>query len=619
MEKPEPALETAPSRGPRGPLPPPLSALSRWLKDHQRLVLALLVAASLLVRAGYFLELSRGPCRWQHLWDQSDMNFFDTWARDIAGGDWLTNKSLHPLHDWHRFHAQEYFRLHPEAAAALAGATLADGTPADATRVLWDRWLGGKTFQQEPLYPYLVALTYKVFGADVRWVFLWQLLLGVAIVVLVYLLARRYFGELVAAVAGFLAVMCGPLLYYDLLLLRSTLITFMGLTLVYLSDLALARGTWRWWLVLGLVGGLAVSLMSTFILFIAGLVLILAVSRLKTPRSLWPPLVALLAGMVISLSPVVARNLAVGVSPLNLSSVGTQTFISANTEDFPPESGFYFTGKHFAKIMGDTDGRFFPAVVETLETYPSWWSYPYKLWQKFALIWHWYEIPNNDNFYYYRLHAAILRYLPITFLVLAPLSLLGLALAAAKRTACGPLYLWVLTNLAIMVVFYVLSRFRVSLLAALLPFAALALVQTSEWLLARRWALSAGAVAVLVALSFWTMRPLPWDQPLIRPEDYMVDFLLYDPLGRRAAAQNDWPQVAAVLERSLQFEPQAVQEMGKSRLPRGEGEIKLARWYAVVHSQYAQALDKMGREREFQEQEQRALELFRAADGKMMK
>jgi len=614
------ARKVGPQAGvaPGEPLSPGfLSDASRWLESHRRLVLAVLVAAALLLRLGCFLELNQGPCLWQHLWDQIDMNFFDFWARDIAAGDWLSNKSLHPHHIWHQQVAEAYFRLHPDAAAALGKATLADGAPADAARVLWDRWYGGKTFHQEPLYPYLVALTYWALGPDVRWVFLWQLLLGAAGVVLVYLLARRYFGELAGAVAGLLAVLCGPLLFFEMILLRESLTTFMWLSLVYLGGLALARGSWRWWGLTGLACGLAVVLRMNFILYWLGLGGLLWYRQRAAPRVLRRSLAALLGGLVFCLLPVVARNVAVGAPPLSLQSVGAITFICANAEDYHPDSEFgFFISKHSLSIMEHSGGRFWPAAVETLKTHPNLWTYLKQLWGKFAMVWHWYEVPSNENFYYYRLHSDVLRYLPITFSLLAPLSLVGLALAAGRRLPCGPLYLAVACNLVTLLSSYVISRYRLPLLALLLPFAALALVQTSEWLLARRWALSAAAVAALVALSLWTMRPLSADQPLIRPEDYMVDFLIFDPSGRRAVEQDDWPQVAEVLKRSLQFEPPAVREMGKWRLPRGEGELKLASWYAVVHSQYAQVLQKVGREKEFQEQEQRALELFSAAYAK---
>jgi hypothetical protein len=137
----------------------PWRGLEAWLTDHRRLVLAIIIAASILVRIPYFIELNHSPCVWQHRWSQTDMNFFDLWARDIAGGDWLTDKVLHPWHEWHKAIAAEYFRLHPEAASSLTQDGRSGRTPDDAARALWERWWGGKAYHQEPLYPYLIALT----------------------------------------------------------------------------------------------------------------------------------------------------------------------------------------------------------------------------------------------------------------------------------------------------------------------------------------------------------------------------------------------------------------------------------------------------------------------------
>ena len=60
---------------------------------------------------------------------------------------------------------------------------------------LWDDWYGQKRFHQEPLYPYLVAATYRLWGDDVRHVFAWQLLLGWETNVLIYLLAPNYLAK----------------------------------------------------------------------------------------------------------------------------------------------------------------------------------------------------------------------------------------------------------------------------------------------------------------------------------------------------------------------------------------------------------------------------------------
>lgn len=72
------------------------------------------------------------------------------WAQSLRGGDWLTNRELHPLHDWHLILADEFF---------VAKAANKDDEQGRA-RELWNRWYGGKQFHQEPLYPYLLGMLF---------------------------------------------------------------------------------------------------------------------------------------------------------------------------------------------------------------------------------------------------------------------------------------------------------------------------------------------------------------------------------------------------------------------------------------------------------------------------
>jgi len=593
----------------------PWPGLEAWLRDHRRLVLAIIIAASVLVRIPYFLEINHSPCVWQHRWSQTDMNFFDLWAKNIAAGDWLTDKVLHPWHEWHKSIAAAYLRLHPEAVSSQEPVRPAGASPAEPFRVLWERWWGGKNFHQEPLYPYLVALTYQVFGPDVRWVFVWQLLLGVAGNVLIYLIALRHFGALTAAAASLLAVLCSPLLFYNLVLLRETTITFLGLGLVYLADLTLDRRTWRWWLLLGLTCGLGVLLRTTFLLFWLAMLALAVCRQWRTTGTLLRSTAALTVGLLISLSPLVARNLAVGVPALSLPGMGAITFICANAEDSIPEAGSYFSIQHGAAIMGQTGGRFLPSVVATLQTHPSPWSYLNLEWRKFTLIWHWYEIPNNTNFYSYRLHSKVLRYLPVTYFILGPLSLMGLALALSRGIPCWPLYLAVAGNLVMVLLSFVLSRYRITLVALLLPFAALTLVQIAAWAWSRRWIACQVAILALILLSLWTMRPLPPGQMLIRPADYIMPYYFYYyPLVQQAAKQGDGSRAVHLAEESLRLQPEAVRQMAGSRPARDPEEVRLAEWFADVELLYAQVLapcdPKLARELE-----QRAAALRKAARG----
>ena len=211
------------------------------LSRHRRAILAILVALSLAARLVYFVQVNATPFVEMHEWRQTDMHYYDGWARQIAAGDWLSASVRIPMHRWHREVAARYLTSHPDARPALDQEAARVGHGIDAEDVLWSRWMGVPRFYQDPLYAYLMAATYKLARPDVRAVFAWQLALGVLTNVLIWVLARRFFGDAVAACAGALAVLCAPLMFYELLLLRDSSIVCAGLALVWLLDRARGR------------------------------------------------------------------------------------------------------------------------------------------------------------------------------------------------------------------------------------------------------------------------------------------------------------------------------------------------------------------------------------------
>jgi 4-amino-4-deoxy-L-arabinose transferase-like glycosyltransferase len=529
------------------------------------------------------------------------MSTFDQWAKILSSGDWLTNRSFHPYHVWHDLTAQEYFKLYPGRLDEY----IRKGGGTEPGRPLWEEWYGGRTFHQEPLYPYLVGATYAVFGPDPRWVFGWQVIVGALSVLLVWIAGRRFFGETVGALGGALAVLCGPLMYYDFVLLRPTLITAAGLALVLLLDAALRHGGARRWFLLGIASGAAVLLQTIFALYVAGAVAgALWTARRSRDRAVRSA-GALALGAALCMAPVAARNVAVGAPPLSLSSVGAVTFISSNAADSRPDEGFRRSQAHGARIMAKTGGRFLPAAIEVLKTHDSPASYARLLWGKFAALWHWYEIPNNTNFYYFRLHSAVLRLLPVTFLVLGPLALAGL-LFWPRRNA-WPLHLLVLTHVAAMMAFYVLSRFRVPLMAALIPFAALAVERIANGIARRRYAAAAAAMGALVLLALWTMRPLQQGRMKIRPMDHRAVYVVhYFPVAEAAANRGDWRESARVLGESLHTEPGFLAAHDPARPAAAGLESETAAWFATVHRSYARTLGECGDEAAAREQERLA-------------
>src|SRR5688500_8312386 len=70
--------------------------------DLQKIKVAgFLFGLSLVLSLIYYLQARDSPIMTIHKWENSDMAFFDKWARHIVAGDWWGDEILHPYHDWH--------------------------------------------------------------------------------------------------------------------------------------------------------------------------------------------------------------------------------------------------------------------------------------------------------------------------------------------------------------------------------------------------------------------------------------------------------------------------------------------------------------------------------------
>ena len=101
--------------------------------------LAALLLLAAAVRFVSYLEVRDGSILYFHYAADTDMHFYDGWARLIAGGELLA--APRPYHPWHNAVARE---VHDITAPAQ---------PFDENvgRAMWDHWMGTGTFYQDPL------------------------------------------------------------------------------------------------------------------------------------------------------------------------------------------------------------------------------------------------------------------------------------------------------------------------------------------------------------------------------------------------------------------------------------------------------------------------------------
>lgn len=511
---------------------------------------------SVMLRVVYYRQINAGPVIWQHQWQQSDMNYYDAWGREIAGGDLLSARISPPMHDWQIAFAEVYAQRHQ-------GGEITSGSMSrEQAQNLWHGWLGKGALYQEPLYSYFVAFFYKVCGDDHRNLLIFQQLIGVATLWLLYSVARKSFGRAVGLVTLLLATLYPMAIYYEMLLLRESLLLFFSVLLLSLAQRLPTHRNPGFPLLFGLVAGLAIlgksSLALLVFLLIAGM-LIRARHGSGRSQSVVAPLFLILCGVAVAFLPLLYRNYSLGVPLLTFAKVGSFTFALHNVSAYPPFGGDVFTGEIYemmADVMYRSKFNLLPTMLETVRTHDSWWSFFVFLWQKFLFLWHWYEIPNNDNFYYSRLQAPVLSFLPLSFGLLAPMAIVGMGMAAGHWRRHWHLYLLVATNIFLLVVFLNTSRLRMALGFSLLPFAAYALVKLSGMLKRRSYPRIVAIGLAVILLTLWTQRPLPGGNQPIRPGDYYVPLAIYYwPRMEASVAQGDAKAVAALCASALQVEP----------------------------------------------------------------
>ena len=546
---------------------PRLDGVNEWLRAHRKPVLIAFLALSVLIRVAYYVEAAGGPLLYGHLWSEADMGFFDRWAKVIVHEDPLGRQSLHPFFGWQVAPAAAHFRAHPEQIAQYEAAGVPHGNNDALYRALWDRWTHGKEYYQEPLYAYLIALTYWLAGASVRAVFAWQMVLGVATNLLVYLLARRYFGELAAAIAGLLILFYSPLFIYELTLLRTTLTAFLAAAAVAALEWALAGDSRRRWWIAGLVVGVAMACQSTFSVFLAGCLGLVWLKYRASWRAALRAAVALVCGAALAVSPIVARNIVVGAPPLSWVGAGVWTFVRFNTPSADPRMGAVGpTNPDHLRVLAASDAKAVPALIATLREHTLA-SLARLAALKFQKTWNWYEEGDNVDFYFSRFYSSVLRYAPVTNALLSPLLLVGLALFIKEWKRLAPLYLLAVNGILVMMVAYPMGRYRSPFFAVLIPLAAAVVVRGLEWISARRFRNALVLAGALAAAFLWTSLPLPAGRPLIRSSYYWAPLSYYwKPRHEAAVERQDWREAARTMQQFLQSEPEDLGAIDDRRL-----------------------------------------------------
>jgi 4-amino-4-deoxy-L-arabinose transferase-like glycosyltransferase len=417
------------------------------------LVSVVVLLAALALRVGHLSEASQSPLMRDAI-PMYDAQYYDQMAREIAAGDWL----------------------------------------------------GDEIFYLAPLYQYVRGVAYAAMPVDdinrVRFI---QCVLGAVTCVLICWIAYLLAGPLAGLVAGLIAAFYGVFMYYDGVLMPSALVLglHMAATLVLLIA-ARRRSLWLW-IASGLLIGLCVVAHGTALLFLLGVLVWIWFGLPDAPvRTRLKRAGAVLVACLLVASVVTVRNYAVGQDFVLLTSnagknlyIGNNELASGSFEDVATYEHNDIWGSNLSYYLGNRPrtGRdmrpsemsaFFVGKARDFAM-----SQPGKaarlLLRKARLCLNAAELGTNDNFYFARRYSRALRVGFVSFALVAPIGLLGLLWRRGEWRRHLLLILLFGSQFVAFTVTFVLSRYRLTMVAVLIIAAALQLIWWGRELRARRY------------------------------------------------------------------------------------------------------------------------------------
>jgi len=374
-------------------------------------------------------------------------------------------------------------------------------------------------FHSSPLYPFFLASVMRVAGPGLDAVRLVQIGVGCVLIVVVFHLTRAAFGKRAAFVASALSAIYVPFIFFEAEFLEITLVMafLAGMLLLLLRAVeSRSRGTAA---AAGALLGLASLGKPNLLLFApVGAVWLLCEGR----RPPWPPpgravgAAALFFALAIAvISPATIHNFRTSGDFIPVSSNGgINLYIGNHPGAFgvfqvPPDMRFDLrvASKAAAEralgrelTAGEVSDYWARRAFEFMRRRPIEWLG--QMLRKFVLFWNQYEIPNHYHLYYVKEFAPILRNPVGTFAVVAPLGLVGLALAWTRRRRAAGLFITFGVTFTISVVaFFITGRYRLPITVVLLPGAGLAVVECLALLGQRRFRAFAGFAVALAILA----------------------------------------------------------------------------------------------------------------------
>jgi tetratricopeptide (TPR) repeat protein/4-amino-4-deoxy-L-arabinose transferase-like glycosyltransferase len=410
-----------------------------------RTLFFLIAGIAMALRVAYAFSSRNSPF-FDHL--DLDSKFYDNWARQIAGGDWI----------------------------------------------------GHEVFFMGPLYPYFLAFLYKIAGPGLLSVKVVQGIVGGFTAGGVFLLGKAVFNRTAGIIAGLLAAFYVPFIFYDSAILLPVLATFLNTFMLYFLIRGVTSGQPRHLFAAGLLAGLSAAGNASILAFaaVAALFVFFGAGDRKGLRA--RPALLFIAGIALIVLPITVRNAVVGHDFVPLTSNAGLNLYIGNNENatgayVKPEGLDVYTDPAGKTIAAEASGRDLkPSEVSSwwagragrfIESHPG--RFAANLARKVFFFWSVYEVPQIEHLPFEKRYSGLLRIPSPSYGIICPLGIVGIILSFRRKKAAKLLALFIFTYSITIIAFFVVARYRLPMVPALMVLGAYSVVRLVDAAVKSRW------------------------------------------------------------------------------------------------------------------------------------
>lgn len=400
-----------------------------------------------------------------------------------------------------------------------------------ALKIIKGDLLGGTDafYDNSPIYSYIVAALFKVFGIDFYMTRFIQILIGSLNCCLIALLTCHFFGVRSAIIAGTMASFFGPLIFYDAeIIVLSWVVCFCLIALILLVKSNCGNRLNIFFV--GIFCGLAIMGRPNLLLF-PGLLLfhfyfqdsdVSFKDRTLSFTALW-------IGVLVVMIPFSVRNYVVSGEMIWLNPTGGHNFYLGHHADAKPyyTQQYLYKGPIYLKYKSIAEKEM-NRTLSHKETSAFWYQKGLKsiinnpfnelklIWGKICFFFNDMEMPTYFDYYFSKKYSFILKYGVISFGFLFPMSILGFIISIPRFKELLPLYLFFLTTFfSVLLIFYI-SRVRIPAIPVFIIFAAYGVFTLIKWVQLQKYKHLVITVGVSVLLYMFTFLPLAGDNFAVR-------------------------------------------------------------------------------------------------------